>query len=47
LADDHVVVEASGAHESFVRAALKDAAVFHEEDQVGAADGGEAVGGGR
>ena len=44
LAEDHVVVGAAGGHELVVRAALDDAAVFHQQDQVGAADGGEAVG---
>src|SRR5262245_25068619 len=44
LTEDHAVVAAASLHELLVRAALDDATVFHEQDEVGAADRGEAMG---
>src|ERR1022692_3849921 len=40
---DHAVIFPARVHELFVVAAFHHASVFHEEDQVGAADGGEAM----
>src|SRR5262245_32863618 len=43
LPADHVVVRAACSHKFFVSAAFDNAAVFHEKDHVGAADGGETM----
>src|SRR6266480_5641840 len=40
----HLVVRAAGAHQLVVRAPLDDAAVLHQQNQVGAPHGREAVG---
>src|SRR5216110_3204143 len=39
----HLVVRAAGAHQLVVGAPLDDAAVFHQQNQVGAPHGREAV----
>ena len=38
------MISAAGAHQLLVRAALDDAAVFHQQNQIGPADRGEAMG---
>ena len=38
LPEDHAVVAAALAHELLVRAALDDAAVLHDENEIGTAD---------
>src|SRR5688572_3608191 len=43
LPKHHVVIQAACTHEVLMTAALDDAAVFHQEDQVGATHGGETV----
>src|SRR2546427_462925 len=44
LTEDHAVIGATGTHELFVGSPLDDAAIFHHQDQVGAADRGKAMG---
>jgi hypothetical protein len=44
LVDVDVGVEAVALHQPFVLALLHDVAVFHDQDQVGIAHGGEVVG---
>ena len=36
LSNDHVVVDAAGAHELLVGSTLDDAPFFHQQDHVGA-----------
>jgi hypothetical protein len=43
LTQDHAVIISAGVHELLVVPALNHAPVLHQEDQVGAADGGEAM----
>src|SRR5690606_23585325 len=40
---DHLVVLAARVHQFFVRAALDDPAVFHQQNQIGAPDRGQPV----
>src|SRR5262245_11006118 len=44
LAQDHRMVATASAHQFVVGTALNNPAVFHQQNQVGATDGGEAVG---
>src|SRR5437016_944277 len=43
LSNYHVVVRAAGPHQLFMRPALGDAAIFHEQDEIGAAHRREAM----
>src|SRR5262245_5884624 len=43
LTQDHPIIRSTGVHELFVVSALDHAPVLHQQNQIGAADGGEAM----